>query len=178
MLRLLTRSDSWLLQSVFDACSDYALMQDGQPFAPDVAQLEFDEVPAGFPTEAKRIFAIEPAHGSPVGIIEGLCGYPKPNIWFIGLMLIVPQYRRSGLGRLALDELEAHILSVDSCSEIELAVLKVNTAGLRFWERRGFALRREAPAAAFGQKTHERWVLGKRIGDAGLTYPAAPASPR
>jgi succinate dehydrogenase/fumarate reductase flavoprotein subunit len=56
MLRLLTHSDSALIQPVFDACVDYALMQDGQPFSSTAAELEFEEVPSDFSTDAKRIF--------------------------------------------------------------------------------------------------------------------------
>lgn len=166
MLRLLTRSDSALIQPVFDACVDYALMQDGQPFGSTTAELEFDEVPPGFSTDAKRIFAIEPPHCLPVGILEGLRGYPSPNIWFIGLMLIIPSARSRGIGASALAELEDYARSVDDCTEIELAVLKVNEQGLRFWQGRGFSVRREASATAFVHRTHERWVMGKRLRDA------------
>jgi GNAT superfamily N-acetyltransferase len=166
MLRLLDRSDSALIQPVFDACEDYALMQDGQPFGGTAAALEFDEVPPGISTDAKRIFVIDPAEGPPIGIIEGLCGYPSPNILFLGLMLIIPSARSRGIGASALAELEDYVRSVDDCAEIELAVLKVNEQALRFWQGRGFLLRREAAATTSGQRTHERWVMGKGLRDA------------
>ncbi len=166
MLRLLTRYDSALIQPVFDACVDYATLQDGQPFARDAAQLEFDEVPLGFSTDAKRVFAIEPSSSPPIGIIEGLRGYPSPDVWFVGLMLVVPAARSAGLGTAAVGELERYVRAMDGCSEIELAVLKSNEPGLRFWERKGFSIRREAPAAVFGQRIHERFVMGKRVCDA------------
>jgi GNAT superfamily N-acetyltransferase len=162
-LRLLARSDSPAIQPVFDACVDYALMQDGQPFSEQAAALEFGEVPAGWTTASKRIFAIEQEPGLAVGMIEGLCGYPRSDVWFIGLMLVVPAARSAGLGASAIHALERFVRCVDGCTEIELAVLKVNTPALRFWEGRGWAIRRDVPAATFGQRTHERWVLGKRL---------------
>lgn len=165
MLRLLARSDSSLIQPVFDAVVDYALMQEGQPFGSTAAALEFDEVPPGISTDAKRFFAIEPTDGPPIGIIEGLRGYPSPDIWFLGLMLIIPSARSRGIGASALTELEDYVRSVNNCAEIELAVLKVNERALRFWQGSGFSLRREAAATTFGQRTHERWVLGKGLRD-------------
>lgn len=149
MLRLLTRADFPLIQPVFDACKDYALMQDGQPFPSDAAELEFDELPPGLVKESKRIFAIEQPERKVVGLIEGLRGYPSPTTWFIGLMLIVPETRSTGLGAVALAALEHYARSVDACTEVELAVLKVNHQGLRFWEQHGFSpgLRRLPPRA-------------------------------
>ena len=166
MLRLLSATDSRLIQPVFDACTDYALLQDGQPFPTNAAELEFEDLPPGFAKDSKRIFAIEQSNGGVVGLIDGMRGYPNPSIWFIGLMLMVPEARSNGLGSLALAALERFARSEDSCTEMELAVLKANSPGIRFWERNGFSRRREAPAVAFGRQVHERWVLGKHLSDA------------
>ena len=166
MLHLLQPADFQLIQPVFDACTDYALVQDGQPFPANAAELQFEDLPAGFTTESKRIFAIEQPNGKVGGLIDGLQSYPNRATWFIGLMLIIPEARSSGLGTLALAALEHFARSQDACTEMELAVLKVNRQGLRFWERNGFCCRREAPAATFGQQVHERWVLGKHLSDA------------
>ena len=166
MLRLLSPSDSELIQPVFDACTDYALVQDGQPFPANAAELEFEDLPPGFTKESKRTFAIEQPNEEVVGLIAGVRGYPKSGIWFIGLMLIVPSARSNGLGTLALAALERYARSQDDCTGVELAVLKVNHKGFQFWERHGFCHRREAPAASFGQQVHERWVLGKDLNDA------------
>lgn len=163
MLRLLNRSESSRIQPVFDACVDYALMQDGRPFNESAAELEFDELPAGTPRSAKRIFAIDSMPGQTVGVIEGLCGYPGQKVWYLGLMLVVPHARSLGVGCAALRELEDYVKSVDGCEELQLAVLKENASGLRFWIRHGFAHLREAPAATFGDRIHERWVLSKRL---------------
>ena len=166
MLRLLSATDSLLIQPVFDASTDYALLQDGQPFPANAAELEFEDLPPGFAKESKRIFAIEQSNGRVVGLIDGLCGYPNPAVWFIGLMLLVPEARSTGLGSLALAAVERFARSEDTCNEMELAVLKANSPGMRFWERNGFSRRREAPGVAFGQQVHERWVLGKHLSDA------------
>ncbi|WP_411871767.1 GNAT family N-acetyltransferase [Vulcanococcus limneticus] len=109
MLRLLSRSQSREIQPVFGACVDYALMQDGRPFNENATELEFDELPAGTPRSAKRIFAIEPTPGQPVGVVEGLCGYPSLKIWYLGLMLVVPRSRSLGIGSSALQELEDYV---------------------------------------------------------------------
>ncbi len=163
MLRLLTPADSQLIQPVFDACGDYAVAQDGRRFAANAAELAFDELPPGFSKESKRIYAIEHPEGQIVGLVEGVRGYPISTLWFIGRMLIVPEARSTGIGTRAVAAIERYVESMEACSEIELAVLKINVRGLHFWTAQGFCHRRDAAAEHFGQRLHERWILGKSL---------------
>lgn len=165
MLRPLTRSDARTAQAVLDACHDYALLFQGHAFSPNAAEAEFDAVPSGFPVDRKRVFGIEGSAGHLVGLLEGLSGYPSNEVWYLGLLLVVPAARGRGVGTYAYAALESAVRG-ESFAAIELAVLKDNVGALAFWQRMGFTVIREVPAATLGAKRHERFAMRKKLSDA------------
>jgi len=165
MLLPLSKADAQALQPVFDACVDYAMLQDGQPFQPDAAEREFEAIPPGFPSAGKHVFGLKDSSGSLVGLLEGLAGYPSDDIWFIGLLLVVPRARGRGVGTLAFDALQQRIGAEGRYSTIRLAVLEENQAALAFWRRLGFSFLEKSPTAQFGVKFHGRHVLQRALRD-------------
>src|SRR5690349_5357862 len=99
MLRRQAIEDAPTLQRLYEACADYFLLADGVPPTASAAAEEFGNLPPGVPASAKFIFASPPRdNGVPAAVVEGLRDYPQAGIWYVGLMLVQPQLRSSGLG--------------------------------------------------------------------------------
>jgi RimJ/RimL family protein N-acetyltransferase len=163
VIRLIDVSESSILQAIFDACSDYAVIHFGEPFSAEAAEKEFFDLPSGSQLHQKRVFIIEDNSGIPVGAIEGICGYPHETCWYLGLFLILPIHRNHHIGSDALKNLETFIKNSDLCSEIKLAVLLSNKKALRFWKRNGFSIISCSYSTASDMFLERRFVLNKQL---------------
>jgi GNAT superfamily N-acetyltransferase len=65
----------------------------------------------GIGLENKYAIGFIDQKGIMVGLLDAVNGYPKPGIWFIGLLLFSPDHRKKGLGKKALNGFEEWILS-------------------------------------------------------------------
>lgn len=72
-----------------------------------------------------------------IGVIDLLYHYPLLNGVYIGLFLIKKEYQRQGLGNKVIDFLVNTFMKLGFL-KIRLAVMKVNTQALAFWEKNGF----------------------------------------
>lgn len=163
MLRLQSIEDAPSLQKLYEACADYFLLAEGTPPSSSAAAEEFTNVPPGVPASAKFVFA-SPAPGgdTPAALLEGLRNYPQPGIWYVGLLMVLPQLRSSGLGSRVLAEFEAMARQAGA-RELRLCVFDASPSALRFWQRNGFSFHRAIAAQAFGTRTHTRSELRKAL---------------
>jgi len=78
-------------------------------------------------------------NNEPCGMIAGYLDAndpPRPNV---AAMWVAPEYRRTGLGRLLMNEVVRWAQSVGT-GKLRLVVISGNTAAIRFYERCGFIL--------------------------------------
>jgi ribosomal protein S18 acetylase RimI-like enzyme len=76
--------------------------------------------------------------GSSLGhALELIRDYPGPGDWFVGLLMLDPDVRSSGLGSRLHAALERALADVGGRA-IYLAVLEQNAGAERFWRRQGF----------------------------------------
>jgi len=136
-IRQLFESDIPLLQQLCVECSDFHQLTMGTlPSNHEGADIMLD-CPPGKSPEDKVVFGIFSAQGQLVGVVELLRGYPQANTWFIGLMLLHPQWRGVNLGRDVLEWVEQY--SKANCAQkLAIAVLEVNPRGHKFWQDNGF----------------------------------------
>ena len=80
-------------------------------------------------------------------------GYPSERIWFIGLLLVHPDFRGKGLGR-CITESTQSAAEENQVEALMLGVLKCNTAALRFWKSLGFEEVERYGPCDFGMKRH------------------------
>lgn len=164
-LRRLWRGDVGALQDLFERCADHFVLHDGEPPAPDAAEIEFGDVPPGR-TDADKYLHGVTTEADPdrlVAVIESVTGFPDDTTWFLGLLLIDPALRGSGLGAAILGWFERTAADA-GYGAVRLAVIRPNVAGRRFWERHGFewfATREQRP---FGRLHHDVDVLVRRLG--------------
>jgi ribosomal protein S18 acetylase RimI-like enzyme len=97
-----------------------------------------------------------------VGVLEGMRHYPEEATWWIGLLLLSPQVRGSGLGRKVVEGFSEYVRSEHGTS-IMLGVVEENRATFLFWQRLGFKLVRRSEPRPFGKKVQTVTVMQKDI---------------
>jgi GNAT superfamily N-acetyltransferase len=150
----LGREDLPMLQRLLERCGDYFDMAEGQPAGPNEAEEEFTAgPPERFPQDQFCLGIPDDRPGELAGVLGALRHHRRPNQWYLGLLLLDPNYRGSGLGRTAYEAFEQWIRR-QGADSVVLAVLEVNTRAAGFWESLGFATPRCYPARQFGQRRH------------------------
>lgn len=159
--RELHPQDASALQALLEACDDYADLVEGQPPDAEAALDVMSEVAPGKTLDDKRLLGLWGAD-TLVGVLDVMCGYPEPDAWFIGLLMIAPEQRGQGLGAAVVRAFEAWAAG-QGARAMGLGVVEPNTGALRFWQRMGYAeVRRTAPRS-FGRKTHVVIVMRKAL---------------
>ena len=72
-----------------------------------------------------------------IGLIDLIQDYPEKGTWTIGYLLVHPQYRSSGYGRIFVEGLAA-VLLVCGATKLRCIVQEQNPRALRFWQKCGF----------------------------------------
>ncbi|HYF03527.1 MAG TPA: GNAT family N-acetyltransferase [Patescibacteria group bacterium] len=72
-----------------------------------------------------------------IGLADMIFGYPKTHTVYIGLLLISPNYRKTGIGRISMRELERHIVE-QGYDTLRIAVVRSNAVVKEFWRKIGF----------------------------------------
>ena len=161
-VKRLVPEDAEVLQQLYEQCTEFALLTDGQPPLPTTAREEFDVVPEGKTTQDKYIFGLFAPGDILVGMIESIRYYPDEQTWWLGLMMLAPSQRGKGLGSEFYRAFERWVLS-QSVPRISLSVVEANESGLQFWKKMGFEVIRKTPPRQFGIKTHSVYVLSRTV---------------
>lgn len=111
----------------------------------------------------KWVVVLDAPGGIPVGAIELIEGYQRPEIWFFGLIFVTPARRSARLGTKWLEALAAWIAARGG-SELRLAVLAGNPDTKRLYERQGFVTFREIADFKSGNRRDHCFVMARRPG--------------
>jgi len=141
---------------VTDLCAraaDYVRLETGRD--PDITFVTqtMTAAPPGIGPEDTMLFGLPRPDGRLKGIATCIRGHYAPGEWYMGLLLLDPAERNSGLGSRAAQKIIA-MARADGARAIRIAALEANPAGRRFWERQGFGLEKTVPGA-----DHTRHVL-------------------
>jgi GNAT superfamily N-acetyltransferase len=150
------------LQALLERSADYFYLVEGQPPRPDEATNLAKDCPPGWTTADKLLIGITDQENSLLAVIDGMCGYPKEGIFWIGLMLVDPSKRGRGLGTRILAGFENWAAS-QGAKQIRLGVVEENVKALRFWQRSGYKLHSKSDPTPMGQKKHVIFRLKKKI---------------
>jgi RimJ/RimL family protein N-acetyltransferase len=94
----LSRSDTSDLQRLYEQCSDYHEMEEGIPTRPDAAEHLLAAIPPGKDSADKHVLGVRTLNGELIGVLDLIRDYPNTHEWWVGLLLLAPQMRGSGLG--------------------------------------------------------------------------------
>ena len=130
-------ADAPAVQALYERCSDYHELEEGIPTRPGAAEHMLAALPPGKDAADKYVLGIHTPDGRLVGVLDLMRDYPEPGNWFLGLLMLDPDVRASGLGG-RIYRSAAQALAGRGCTAVYLAVLEQNTAAERFWRRQGF----------------------------------------
>lgn len=126
------------VSELYERCADYLTLEQGRPPDDNLAREFFtDGPPGGHPIERimkRGLFS----GGQLVALGDLILEYPTSTAAFIGLLLLDPAVRGSGLGVTFLRYLEDQA-RMHGASSLYLAVLDENPRARAFWEREGFS---------------------------------------
>ncbi|MDY6898267.1 MAG: hypothetical protein SWZ49_09345 [Cyanobacteriota bacterium] len=71
-VKLLKLKDAKILQTLYDQCTEFALLTDGKPPSATAAREEFDALPDGKTREDKYIFGLLDSQDKLIGMIESI----------------------------------------------------------------------------------------------------------
>lgn len=152
-LRLLDAvADLGAVIAVFDRSMDYVRLERGDCSPDEAARNFFDERP---PKEGVRCdkMGVVGAGGGLVGLVDLAFGYPEVDDVFLGLLMLAPDARGTGLGVDILERVQT--IARDAGGErLLLGVLDDNPRARAFWERQGFVLETTRGPLEFGTRSH------------------------
>lgn len=122
--------------ALYRKAADYWLLADRR--APDrqkAADFFTDGPPGCDPGASWRLGAFQ--DGALIGVAELSFGFPQAGDAYLGLMLLDPAARGSGLGVTLLADITARARAAHA-PNLYLAVLQANPRGRAFWQREGF----------------------------------------
>lgn len=90
-------ADEPAVLALFEACGDWFTAATGLPSGPGDLQSLFYALPEGADPDGKRILLAE-AGGAVVGVVDVVLHHPRPDTAAVGLFLVAPEARRTGLG--------------------------------------------------------------------------------
>ena len=96
-----------------------------------------------------------------IGVAELLQGFPSPTEWFIGLLLLHPDYRGTGLGARLCTGIIDWIRDEGGIA-VRLVVQHQNHRARAFWKRQGFSVEREMISGA-GRLESGGWIFLRGI---------------
>ena len=111
----------------------------------------------------KWVVLLEAPGTIPIGAIELIEGYPQPEIWYLGLIFLVPAWRCAGHGRRWLNAIGEWI-AFRGGRELRLAVVAGNPDAKRLYERLGYVVIRECAEFRSGNRRDHCFVMARRLG--------------
>ena len=157
----LTEDDASDVADLYSRCSDYFLLQDGEPATLADARELFSDVPPEKEPRDQTVFGWRGAEGL-YAVAAIVRDYPVDGTWYLGFMIVDPARRGRGVGRMIYSAVEDWAVS-HGAGEIRLAVLEHNEAGERFWRSRGFEEVRRVGPDSFKTRSHHRIELSRSL---------------
>jgi GNAT superfamily N-acetyltransferase len=137
----LSDADQPAIDDLYVRCADFVAID---PNAGPPVQLLH-----GLPNDAvaERLHVFGFWEGSAlIGTVAVLCGYVEERDWWIGLLMLDPQHRGSGLGHRTVEAVLAWARASTVAERLWIAVAPANEHALRFWKRERFEERSRSGA--------------------------------
>jgi GNAT superfamily N-acetyltransferase len=160
----LMREDVKAIQLLYEKCLDFLLLVDGHPPGKNAAEEEFQNIPPGRSEDDKFIFGIVDPLNELIGVLDVISCYPNEATWWIGLLLLVPNFRSQDIGKKVIKGFIEYV-KVSGGKAIMLGVVEENEHAFRFWSKMGFEFIRETEPKQFGNKTHAVRIMRQKLQD-------------
>jgi GNAT superfamily N-acetyltransferase len=155
--------DTAALQALLERSADYSELVTGAPPGPSEALSLLQDCPEGKTTDDKVVIGFFTDQGHLVGVLDAVRDYPGPRVWFLGLLLLDPDYRNKGLGERTYRAFERWA-GQQGARRIRVGVVEANQRAYAFWERMGFAPAERRPPRRYGNLEHVVIVMERAVG--------------
>jgi RimJ/RimL family protein N-acetyltransferase len=108
-IRLMGPDDEAQVQALFESDPDYFKIVQGAPPGPAEAEGLLRDLPEGREYRDKFVYIVFDRTGTLTAVIDLVRGYPKDDVWFLGLLFVAPERRNMGLGSRVVDAICAHV---------------------------------------------------------------------
>lgn len=140
------------VRKLCEKCSDYYLLHDGVlPSKEDIDGI-FTILPPNKNNEDKFVLGIYKSDYELVGIVDIVKDFPSGGEWILGLMLIEPDERGNGLGKIVHEALTKWAIK-SRAKSFRVGVIEDNYKGIKFWSDLGYSKNKEVKMN-FTKKTH------------------------
>lgn len=162
-VKLLQEEDLPVIQNLLERCADYELLVTGLPPDPSSAKKILFDLPEGKSQADKFAIGIYTESTGLVGILDAIRDYPRQNDWWLGLLLLDPDYRNKGLGKRIYSAFEAWAARWGA-QKVYAGVIERNERAYEFWQGLGFETVEVRPARRFGVLEHAVSVIRRVVG--------------
>jgi len=131
-------SDLDALQVLHLRCADFVEATTGVPPRDDEAARLCAALPPGKTLADKQVLGVI-RDGAMIGVVDLLAGHPGATDWYIGLLMLAPEARGTGLGTSLVHHIAERVLAAGGRA-LHLIVREDNPRAVAFWERQGFAM--------------------------------------
>lgn len=160
-LRIITldaEADFERVSDLAHRAADYVRLESGKAPTPEFVRKTLTDKPPVCGPDDIFLRGVERADGTLAGIATNIRHFYEPDEWYMGLLMLDPAERGSGLGRRVAEHVIAEARA-DGAPCIRIAVLDSNPRARKFWESLGYALEKSAQG-----DDHLRHVLKLNLG--------------
>ncbi|EUJ33822.1 GNAT family acetyltransferase [Listeria floridensis FSL S10-1187] len=150
-VKFLTKKDAALAEEVCQKSEDYFLMEQGRAATLADAEGIISDLPEGKTRFDKFVIAILDDNEEAIGLVDVLADFPRKGQWMIGLLLLVPEVRQTGMGRV-LHQVIKEWAEDGGADSLRIGVLKENSNAREFWEHLGYQFDSEKETIVGGKK--------------------------
>ncbi len=146
------------IQNFCERCNDYFILDQGKEADRDVGGNILEALPPEKGYDDKFVLGVYNVDNRMIGLIDIIKSYPTENEWMLGFLLIDPDERNKGLGKLLHQGLIYWIKSQNG-EKIRIGVLEENKKGFKFWQDLGYKLIKESEFKREGKKDKQISVM-------------------
>lgn len=151
-IKHLSLENNKIVEKLCDKCSDYYILHEGILPSKEEINKIFTTLPPNKNYEDKFVLGIYKFRDELVGIVDIVKDFPTVGEWMLGLMLIAPEERGNGLGKIVHEALIRWVINLGAKS-FRIGVIEDNYMGTNFWLSLGYKKIKEVNMS-FTEKTH------------------------
>ncbi|SFR37332.1 GNAT family N-acetyltransferase [Litoreibacter janthinus] len=137
IIQLDADADFARVSDLCDRAADYVMLEEGNPPNEAYVHKTLTDAPPVCGPEDIFLRGVERPDGTLAGIATSIRHVYQPGEWYMGLLMLDPAERGTGLGR----KVAQHVIAearADGAPCIRIAVLDANPRGRKFWESLGY----------------------------------------
>lgn len=138
-VKLLDINDTDDIHSLFSNCNDYFVIEQGVPATAEDAKNLLEALPPKRTYDDKYVIGFYKEKTELVALVDIVRDFPEDGTWMLGLLLIDPSQRRTGLGN-DIHEALTELVRGEDGVKIRVGVIENNHVGMKFWKAQSYTL--------------------------------------